>query len=66
MARVLKHVKFYELEVGQHVIVEDNGEMKVGSLVEIGNGPSNMFCSVNVNGDVKQFYFEKIWQAEDE
>jgi hypothetical protein len=66
MARKLEHVKFYELELTEHVIVEDAGEMKVGSIVEIGNGPGNMFCSVDINGAVKQFYFENIWRANDE
>lgn len=61
MSRNLQQAKFYELEINQPVIVDDNGVMKDGRVVEIANGPAHMFCSIEVDGLVKQFYFQKIY-----
>lgn len=61
MAKELKHVQFQNLEIGQEVIIIDNGQSESTRVAEVGVGPNNLFCNV-VNADgLKQIYFQNIY-----
>jgi hypothetical protein len=61
MAQSLKRAKFSQLMKGSNVIVQDGIDMIPGVVEETGTGSNKMFCTVNVEAGLKEYYFENIW-----